>query len=186
MANKRTVITLTHGTESFNQVTHMMLKNASKFKEEAVALRNFFHALAGTDRNGKCVVECDTGDAVAATGTVTLASLVATDTVTIAGVVLTCVASGATGAQFNVGGTDTITAASIAALINSLASLNQIVSATSAAAVVTLTCLVPGTIGNLVTIAISAHGSVSGGGKLASGAQATTYSSVTTYKFGVA
>lgn len=185
MSAIKTVISITHGNESYQTIADRLLKSTTKPKEEAVSVRNFFHALAGTDRNGKFDVEINTGDAVAASGTITLSSFVATDTVTIGAVVLTCVASGATGAQFNVGGTDTLTAVNLAAKINAYAPLNQIVSATSALGVVTLACLVPGTIGNQVALAISAHGSVSAA-HLASGAQATTYSSVVTYKYGVA
>lgn len=101
---------------------------------------------------------------VLASGTVTLSSSVATDTVTINGTVFTEVASGATGNQFNHGSTDTITAANLAAAINASATaiVKNVVSATSAAAVVTITSKEQGTIGNLGTLAISAHGSVSG------------------------
>lgn len=185
MSGVQTVITITHGSEAYQTIVDKLLKASSKPKEQAIAVKNFMNAFAGTDRNGKFTAQINSGAAVFATGTITLSSFVATDTVTIAGVVLTCVASGATGAQFNVGGTDTLTAVALAAKINAYTPTNQIVSATSALGVVTLTCLVPGTIGNLVTTAISAHGSVSGGGLLASGALATTYSTVNTYHFGV-
>lgn len=185
MANIQSVITITHGsTESYRTILDRVLKAASKPKEEAISLRNMFHAFAGTDKIAKFNVEVNTGDAVSATGTITLASMVAADTVTIGGVVLTAVASAPTSIQFVVG-TDTVTAANMAATINALPALNQMVRATSAAGVVTLTCLVPGTIGNLVTLAISAHGTVSGSGKLTSGAQSTTYSTVNTYRLGV-
>lgn len=106
-----------------------------------------------------------------ASGTITLSSLVATDTVTVNGVVFTAVASGATGNQFNVGGTDTITAANLAAAINasSTAKVINVVTAAAVAAVVTVTAVQPGLAGNMNTIAISAHGSVSGSGFLTAG-----------------
>lgn len=115
-------------------------------------------------------------NAVAATGTITLSSMVATDTVTIAGTVFTCVASGATGNQFNVGGNDTATAVNLAAAINATATQKVLksVSASAASGVVTLTCLVPGQIGNCIQMAISAHGSVSGSGFLTSGTEGNT------------
>lgn len=114
---------------------------------------------------------------VAAAQTVTFSSLANNDTVTINGVVYTAKTSGATGVQqFNLGASDTTAAANLAALINSTnaagtapAKILGIVSATSAAAVVTLTAIEPGAIGNLYTLAISAHGSV-GGAVFASGA----------------
>lgn len=101
---------------------------------------------------------------VQATGTITLSSSVSTDTVTINGTVFTQVASGATGNQFNHGASDTITAANLAAAINASATaiIAYNVIATSSAAVVTITSRELGSVGNLMTLAISAHGSVSG------------------------
>lgn len=48
---------------------------------------------------------------------VTLAGVIANDTVVINGRTFTCVASGATGNQFNVGGTDIVTATNLAASV---------------------------------------------------------------------
>lgn len=185
MANIQTTITITHGKETIQTIKDNVLRPASKSKEEAVKLMSFFNALAGTDRNGKLAVQVNSGDAVAASGTITFSSFAATNTFTIGSQTFTCMASGATGQnQFNVGGSDTISAASAAAVINSNAAINQYISASSAGAVITLACLVPGTIGNLVNLAISAHGSVSAA-FLTSGAQGTTYTAVNTYRFGV-
>jgi hypothetical protein len=102
--------------------------------------------------------------AVQATGTITLSSFVATNTITVAGVTFTGVASGATGNQFNIGASDTATAANAVAAINAstTSGLNSMVIASSSGAVITITSLVPGYIGNMITLAISAHGSVSG------------------------
>lgn len=100
-------------------------------------------------------------NAVKATGTITLSSHVATNTVTINGVTFTCVASGATGNQYNVGGSDTLTAAALATAINASTDTDGLVSASAASGVVTLTALIPGELGNAVTLAISANGSVS-------------------------
>jgi hypothetical protein len=115
--------------------------------------------------------------AVQATATVTLTSHVATDTVTVCGIVFTCVASGATGNQYNVGGTDTLTAVNLAAAINAsvTAGIAGVVTATSALTVVTLTATAPGRSGNGYTLAISAHGSVSGSGRFTSGSDGTGY-----------
>ena len=99
---------------------------------------------------------------VQASGTVTLSSMVATDTVTVNGVVFTCVASGATGNQFNVGGTDTITATNLAAAINAsvTALVAGYVTASASGPVVTVTAIQPGLTGNLGTLAASAHATV--------------------------
>lgn len=121
-------------------------------------------------------------NAVKATGTVTLSSHVATNTVTVNGVSFACVASGATGAQYNVGADDTETAVNLAAALNANSTLDGMVVATSALGVVTLTALVPGELGNAVTLAISANGSVSAA-RMAGGTNGTTE---TTHYFGSA
>lgn len=105
----------------------------------------------------------------AATGTITLSSFAAADTVTINGTVLTASATPSGAAQFLSTGGDTVVAAALATCINANTTLDGQVYATSAGAVVTLTCVHFGLLGNLCTIAISAHGSVSGGGKLSGG-----------------
>jgi phage tail sheath gpL-like len=100
-------------------------------------------------------------NAVKATGTITLSSHVATNTVTVNGITFTCMASGATGNQYNVGADDTATAANLATALNANTTLDGMIVATSALGVVTLTALMPGELGNAVTLAISANGSVS-------------------------
>jgi phage tail sheath gpL-like len=121
-------------------------------------------------------------NAVKATGTITLSAHVATDTVTVNGITFTCVASGATGAQYNVGADDTETAAALAAALNANTTLDGMIVATSALGVVTLTALVPGELGNAVTLVISAHGSVSAA-RMAGG---TNGDQETTHYFGSA
>lgn len=113
--------------------------------------------------------------AVKATGTITFSSLAAADTVTINGVVFTARVSPSGANEFALGANDTAAAANLAAKINAspLAGIANVVTATSALGVVTLQCVVPGLVGNAVTIAISAHGSVSGSGRLTSGAEAS-------------
>jgi len=113
--------------------------------------------------------------AVAATGTITFSSIANNDTVTVNGRVYTAKTSGASGAQqFNIGGSDAAAALNLQAKINADTSTLIVgcVSASSSSSGVTLiTCLVPGNLGNAVTIAISAHGSVSGSGLLTGGSQ---------------
>lgn len=94
------------------------------------------------------------GSEAQASGTLTLASVVATNTATINGVVFTAIASGATGNQFNVGGSDTVTAANLAAVINAsvTALIPGYVTATSALGVVTVTSAFYGLGGNQSTL----------------------------------
>lgn len=121
-------------------------------------------------------------NAVKATGTFTLVSMVNADTITINGVAFTCVTSGATGNQFNVGASDTLTAAAAAVAINASATalVANNVYATSAAGVITITAMDPGTMGNCITIANSANGTASGA-RLTGG---TNGSTETTHFFG--
>ncbi len=109
--------------------------------------------------------------AVAATGTLTGTTVVAGNTCTVNGVVFTAVASGATGNQFNVGGTDTITMANLAAAINASTSagIPDTVRATSATNVVTITAIVPGTGGNALTLAVGQASIVRSAATLAGG-----------------
>ena len=92
-------------------------------------------------------------EAYAAT-TLTGSSVVATNTIVINGVTFTAEASGATGNQFNVGASDTLTMAAAAAAIN--ASVTALVAgyvvATSVGAVLTLTSAFPGPSGNQCTV----------------------------------
>lgn len=181
----RTSITLTHGSEQIQTIKDKLLKDSSVARREFEALRNFFHALAGKDRSAKAVVQVDSGDAVAASGTITLASLAAADTITVGPEVFTSSASPSGNNQFLSTGGDTVVAAAAAAKIAAHPNLLRYLTASAASGVITVTSLVAGRIGNNIPIAISAHGSVSGSGKLASGADATTYSSQNTYHAGV-
>lgn len=185
MSNILTNIQIKHNREVIQTIKDKLLKPASKPKEQAVDLRNFFNALAGADRDAQLTVQINSGDAVAAHGTITFSSFTAADTFTIGSETFTCEASGASGNnQFNKGGTDTLSAVAAVAIINAHPNLKQTVVASNLAGVITVTCIVPGLIGNYIGIAISAHGSVSAA-HLASGADAATYSSQNVYHLGL-
>jgi phage tail sheath gpL-like len=111
-----------------------------------------------------------------ASGTVTLANVSVSDTVTIGGVVFTAVASGATGNQFNQGGTDTADAASLVTAVNANTTLDGLILASNVAGVVTFTALEPGELGNVVTLA-SSNGTrlAVSGAVLAGGTNGTEY-----------
>jgi hypothetical protein len=87
---------------------------------------------------------------VVATGTFTITSTGPTnnETCTIANVTFTAKTSGATGNQFNINASPTVVAANIAAAVNASSSLSGILTATSAAGVVTFSIVVPGALGN--------------------------------------
>lgn len=94
------------------------------------------------------------GQATPASGTFTFVSIANTNTLTINGVVFTCVTSGATGNQFNVGASDTEAAANAAIAINAsvTALIPGYVTGTSALGVVTISSAFRGLGGNQTTI----------------------------------
>lgn len=111
-------------------------------------LMKYIRGLMGGAKSAKVRVGVN---AVKASQTLTLASVVATNAVTVAGQVFTAVASGATSVQFNVGADDTESAANLAAAINANTTVNPWVSATSSAAVVTVSAVYPGLLGNAIS-----------------------------------
>lgn len=114
--------------------------------------------------------------ATRATGAITFSGTgTANDTVTINGHVITMVASGATGAQINIGASAAATAANLAAYLNR-ASVQALtgVYATVAAGVVTLTALVGGTAGNSITTAETSTSASFGGATLSGGSATAT------------
>lgn len=122
-------------------------------------LGNYFHS--GSDGAKSLNVTVQDGT-VSATGTVTFSSIAAADTVTIGGTVFTGSNSPSGAVQFLTGTTDTLSAVSLASVIKANTTVNKLVSATSSGAVITLTAVVSGPVSNFITLAISAHGSVSG------------------------
>lgn len=109
---------------------------------------------------------------VRASGTFTLTSVVATDAVSINGVTFTAVASGATGNQFNVGVSDTDTAASLVEAINNSNSalIADYVGADNTDNVVTISAEEGGIAGNAFTIASADGTIVASGDRLTGGA----------------
>lgn len=86
---------------------------------------------------------------VAATLSVTFTGApTAAETITVGNVVFTARASGATGNEFNIGGTPTLTAASFVTFFNASASVNKLFVASAVAGAVTITSLITGVVGN--------------------------------------
>lgn len=144
---------------------------------------NYFSALGSGVRRAS--VEVDLA-AVQASGTITFSGTgAANDTILINGVTFTAKASGATGNEWNVGASATLSAAALAAAINASATalVSGLVSAAAVSGVVTITALRAGVDGNAVTIA---EGVDSGNAMAVSGARLTGGSkgTITTLKFG--
>lgn len=183
MASKQTTIVVTHRTEALQTIKDKLQKSGTKARTECVALSNFFNACALGNRDASFTVKCDTGDAAAATGTITFSSIVNDDTFTIGTQTFTAKASPSGANEFSSATSDTARAAAAVLKINAHASLAGVVTATSSLGVITVTCAQAGLIGNQIGLAISAHGSVSAS-KMASGANAGTTSGPNTYHAG--
>lgn len=127
--------------------------------------------ISGGQYGGPSVVVSVREAAVRASGTFTLTSVVATNTCTVNGVTFTAIASGAGANQFNVGASDTETAANLAASINAsvTALVAGYVTATSALTVVTVSSADYGIFGNQATITGTTN-IVASGGRLTLGA----------------
>jgi hypothetical protein len=132
------------------------LRPLNGFRPEAIErIGSLFSDVAGGVHSGHITLATN---AVQASGTITFSSFTTSDTITIDGVTLTG------GTDFAIGASDTATAANAVVAINAdtTSGLNSMVVATSSGAVITIKSLIPGYIGNMNTLAISAHGSVSG------------------------
>jgi phage tail sheath gpL-like len=136
---------------------------------------------AGTRSASSVDVSVSSADPVAASATATCASVANADTITVAGTVLTAKTSPSGSAEWARGVSNTADAAALAACINAHATVSKYVTASSSAAVVTITANVKGVIGNLITL-VSSDGAtlaVTGSGKLASGAGGVVGTQVT-------
>lgn len=188
MAASLNVIVSSDETEAL--LTQLLVPSSTKPKQAALGLSRFFKDIAHGRYRGTVYVGTDDALAVRASATITAASINEDDTITIAGVVLTGkdTPDPEVETEFSSGGTNAVDAASIAAIINAHSVLSKIVAATvpSSSAVVTVTCLTPGIIGNYLTL-VSSNGTrlaVTGDGFLAAGAGGND-GAFTTYSLGL-
>ncbi len=125
---------------------------------------------------GNAALMLSTASVAKASGTLTLSGVVATNTCSVAGTTFTAVASGATGQQFNVGASDTLTAVNLKNVINATVA-STILVATSNGPVVTVTAADYGAMGNGFPITGGTH--ITASGSTLSGGVSPTYSLLT-------
>lgn len=144
------------------------LRLLAGFRPEAIErVASFISRIAGGVSAGRLVIATT---AVRASATATFSTVVATNSVTIGGVTFTGIDTLTTGNQFVTGTTDTLSAASLAKYVNANTTTNKLVIASSSGAVVTFTSIVPGPVGNFITLTKSGNPiTVTGAGFLASG-----------------
>ena len=137
--------------KSQSQAGYDLKLGADKPRENVKALSSWVRGIESGIHRAKVSIQTGANAPVAASATATLVSC-ATDTITIGGITFTGSGSPSGELQFETDGNDTADAAALAAAINAHSTLSKVVSATSAAGVVTITCLIPGVIGNFITL----------------------------------
>lgn len=120
------------------------------------AIMNFVVGMVSGTETGRIVAVSVDDNATPATGTIVFSAAgAASDTVLVNGATFTAVASGATGNQWNVGASATLSVANLATAINASATalVSGQVSASAATGTLTISSLFRGVYGNAVTIA---------------------------------
>lgn len=146
------------------------IRNTTDPRQQASLLSQMFSRIAAGLLPCNIDVQTSGSPPVRATNTLTLtyASIANNDTCVVAGVTLTCVTGTPTSVQFKKQTDATVTAANLAALINTLSTVSRYCSATSAAGVVTITVNTPGLVGNFVPL-VGSTGIVAGAATFAGG-----------------
>lgn len=169
----QTKITITHDKDNTIDVQNQLLTNAMTSKMQLDCLQQILQQISSGGKNGAITTVIDDGNAVSAAGTATLTGVVAGDQLLLNGYVFQAVASGATGNQFNIGGTDALTATALATAINNSVTtgIQGVITASAATNVVTVTSVLAGVIGNNFDLESRGSGAiaVTGAGAQASG-----------------
>lgn len=135
------------------QLQDMLQLSATKDREVAGALSGLFNSMACKMHRGTIDVQTGSAAPVAASGTLTLVSAIATDAITIGTTTFTATSTPTLSTDWEIdGASDTLDAASLAAAINAHTTVNQIVTASSAAGVVTITAKQKGVVGNFIPL----------------------------------
>lgn len=158
---------------------------AGKPKEEALALSDLFQRIAGGNLSAAVDVQTGSADPVAASGTLTLVSAVATDAITIGTTTFTATSTPTLSTHWEIDGADdTADAASLAAAINAHATVSQIVTATSALGVVTITAKQKGVVGNFIPLS-SADATITASAAFLAGGTGGVTEAAVSYSLGI-
>jgi len=145
-----TRLVIDHETTGLQQIDQMGLRqNESRLSGQNLV--NYFAGLVSGVRSAALLTFAV--DAVQASSVLTFTGLpTAAQTMVLGNSTITARASGASGLEFNIGATATITATNFVNLVNTNATLSPRFTASSAAGVVTILVSVPGQIGNAVQV----------------------------------
>lgn len=155
------VITVKMEPDQVDLQDRLML-DSNKGDEQALLLADLFKRFASGQASASFDVQSSDDDPVAASGTLTLASAAAGHTAVIGGVTFTGSSSPSGAVQFEIDGDDTADAAALVAKINAHSTLSDVVVASSALGVVTVTCKQKGVFGNFIALAGTGNISASG------------------------
>lgn len=187
MANAITKVTIVSSAKiPLVDIERKFAQPTGSQREFLLELINELRGFCSGARNGEITVEIESAaDLDHATGTITCTGVpTANDTVTIGGKALTWKAAAANENEVTIGADAGESGDNLAAAINANSVLEGLVSATSdAAGVVTITSVVPGRIGNLITTAESGTNTTAEQAVLA-GASATMHVAPRTFDFG--
>lgn len=167
------------------QVQDLLQISTVKDREAGLNLSGFFKDLAAKVHRG--VVDVQTGSAapVAASGTLTLVSAIATDAITIGTTTFTATSTPTLSTDWEIdGASDTLDAASLAAAINAHATVSQIVTASSATNVVTITAKQKGVVGNFIPLS-SADATITASAAFLTGGTGGVTEASTQFSFGL-
>ncbi len=169
----KSVFILTH-TETEGSLTGILDFDAGNGKRNLVNLIKFLKGSLNGSR-GNITLESRLGSTAATQIITATGAATATDTITINGVNFTARASSPAANEFVLSATVATQATNLAAAINASTTAGVAnVTATAALGVVTLTCDVPGTIGNAMTLTEAMDNLTVGGANLAGGSDVTS------------
>ena len=133
--------------------TSSVKRHSSEGIEALREASNLLDALANGTAKGSVYAQSSSADPVAASGTLTLVSAIATDVAVIGPTTFTFTSTPTLESHVEVDGADdTADAAALAAAINAHSTVSQVVTATSALGVVTVTAKQRGVTGNFINI----------------------------------
>ena len=162
-----------------------VVRSSDQDREGMRQLINVLEAAnAGHEAASVDVQYSDSAAAVAASGTLTLASVIATDAITIGTTTFTFTSTPTLATDVEVdGATNADDAAALAAAINAHPTVSQIVTASAASAVVTVRAKQKGVVGNFIPLS-SADATITASGAFLTGGTGGATTAAVTYACG--
>ena len=146
-------IVLTIKSDKLQDHVQDAIQLTNKPREAALAISGMIKDMASGMHRGILYVQTGSAAPVAASGTLTCDTVIATDAITIGATTFTFTSSPTLSTDVEVDGADnTADAAALAAAINAHATASQIVTASSALGVVTITAKQKGVVGNFIPL----------------------------------